>query len=108
MADLIDRQAAIALFEEKETDFDAKFSPPVKLKFAQSIANVLKKLPAVDAVEVCRCKDCRHGAKDDLDGTYQCVKDAEYDEDTNMYFGFSAWHEADFFCGYGKRREDDV
>lgn len=100
MADLIDRQAF-----RKALLIGAGYLDEDTLMTA---VNVLDCVPAVDAVEVCRCKDCRHGAKDDLDGTYQCVKDAEYDEDTNMYFGFSAYHEADFFCGYGERRADDA
>lgn len=63
---------------------------------------------SVDAVEVVRCKDCSFGIKDDFDDTWQCVKSAEYDEETDMYFGFSSYHGEDFYCAYGERRTNDA
>ena len=45
--------------------------------------------------EVVRCKDCKHSADDDCDAFY-CVK-------------WDKWEmPEDFFCGYGKRRTDDI
>lgn len=100
MADLIDRQALL----EK--------AGWVNLYGGNKSAHVvlsrdIHQLTAVDAVEVCRCKDCRHGIKDD-DGLYQCILGAEYDEETGMYFGFNAWYTEDFFCAHGERRTDDA
>ena len=77
MADLIYKKVALALIDE---------------------------MPTVDSVTVIRCKDCKHGIKDDIYDTWQCVKDAEYDEELCMYFGFTEWHRADFYCADGERR----
>lgn len=61
-------------------------------------------IPAVDAVEVCRCQDCRWYDTDD--GDLKCVKDAEWDEDAAMYTGLISYHLEDFYCADGQRRED--
>lgn len=52
--------------------------------------------PAVDAVEVTRCKDCKHGEIDDPDfpDQYYCRSGC-------------GWNKGDFYCAYGERREDD-
>lgn len=55
--------------------------------------DVVKKLPAVDSVEVVQCKDCAHT---ETDGTREpaiyCKK-------------WDRWEmPEDFFCGYGKRK----
>ena len=59
----------------------------------------LKLPPIVDAVEVVRCKDCKHCAVDrEADGNvpvYVCIE---------MYCGV----EADGFCAWGERREDET
>lgn len=69
------------------------------------IVHHIDRQPTVDAVEVVRCEGCVYGVEDDCDkGVWQCTKDAEYDEDSGMYFGFNSWHDADFFCAYGERR----
>ena len=48
-------------------------------------------VPAVDAVEVVRCKDCKHHEDEDLKTVY-CP---------NIVGG---WVDYDFHCGYGERR----
>jgi hypothetical protein len=52
-------------------------------------------VPAVDAVEVVRCKDCKHGEIDDPDfpDQYYCHEGC-------------GWNNEDFFCCYGERREE--
>ena len=74
-------------------------------KYSKDPAEGIKNLPAVDAVEVVRCRDCKWGVKDD--GLYQCTIDAEYDEELRGYIGFVDWHKAEHFCSYGERKDGE-
>ena len=52
--------------------------------------------PRVDAVEVVRCKDCKHYAEDELwCSSNCCVGDSH-----------ANWYPHDF-CSYGERREEE-
>ena len=42
----------------------------------------------VDAVEVVRCKDCKHSVWDEENEMWKCVESAELDEDAGEWFGF--------------------
>jgi hypothetical protein len=55
----------------------------------------VKTAPAVDAVEVVRCKDCNHGEIDDPDFPYQYY----------CHMGHM-WNDAYHFCADGERRAD--
>ena len=55
----------------------------------------LEKAPAVDAVEVVRCKDCKHY------GEYNCCWIHSADVD-----GTPIFVRDDDFCSYGERRTD--
>ena len=68
----------------------------------------VEKAPAVDAVEVVRCRDCKHGIWDDYEAMWQCVESADYDPELSMYHGFIIYEDADFYCNRGERREDDA
>ena len=55
----------------------------------------------VDAVEVVRCKDCKHGMKSRLHTDrhpkpYLCTKTWE-----------GGYHETDYYCAYGERKDND-
>ena len=56
----------------------------------------VKTAPAVDAVEVVRCKDCKHGDIDDpvFPCQYYC------------HMGHM-WNDAYHFCADGERRDDE-
>ena len=54
------------------------------------------KQPTVEAVEVVRCKDCKHYKKDSL----SCAMN---NKDRGEWFN---WYDADF-CSYGERREGE-
>ena len=56
----------------------------------------LSHLPTVDAVEVVRCKDCKHGCEDHEDA-YLC---------NNAYYGLIGFTRGEDFCSYGERRTD--
>lgn len=58
--------------------------------------HLLDEAPAVDAVEVVRCKDCKHCSQNTPDGLHWCEENeigALMDDD---------------FCSYGERRADDA
>lgn len=110
MADeLISRQALLAAFEAAEEDDIELYGVHISDCFpSERAAEIANKLPAVDAVEVVRCKDCRWGVESDFYKTYKCTIDAEYDENAGEYIGFVEWHKAEHFCSYGERREENA
>ena len=60
-----------------------------------AVRNFIVKLPRVDAVEVVRCKDCKH-----YDGE-RC------EHDRHAHQEFAVWAYDDDFCSYGERREGE-
>lgn len=58
------------------------------------MVRLLEKAPAVDAVEVVRCRDCKHYKPDE----YECGCD---------FAGGLPYVKADDFCSYGERRDYD-
>ena len=93
---LIDEQAAIAAIHREIYKFfdiceDDEESPMTYkdmrlLELNKSITKRLKDLPAVDAVPVVRCKDCRFA-----DAYYHCV-----------YTNF--WESAEDYCSRGEKK----
>ena len=60
---------------------------------------MIEDAPAADVVEVVRCKDCKHGQRNnygELRGHYNC----EYDTDGPL-------KPPRFFCSFGERREQE-
>ena len=104
-ADLIDRQELVSRLKKAGRFLKSCENTKAVTKAIGSVIDHIKTAPAVDAVEVVRCKDCVHGVIDD-DGLYRCIVGAEYDEETGMYFGFSEWYTENFFCAHGERRAD--
>lgn len=58
------------------------------------MVRLLEKAPTVDAVEVVRCRDCKHYKPDE----YECGCD---------FAGGLPYVKADDFCIYGERRDYD-
>ena len=84
MADLIDRkELRDALYEA-----DAVTMQGVK---------IINQFPAVDAVEVVRCKNCRKRH------TWECAMHYE-SEDGNEQYG---WENDNDFCSWGERKDGD-
>lgn len=75
--DLISRKALLKKVDEM----------PLYWKYEKAVSyihDIIKLSPAVDAVEVCRCKDCKHHKND-----FYCF-----------------YRKDDDFCSWGERRED--
>ena len=68
---------------------------------------VLEDMPTVDAVEVVRCEKCKHAVWDEEYEMRKCVEYADYDEELGEFFGFCQYHNGDFFCAYGERKDGD-
>ena len=66
----------------------------------QAFIEQVEAMPTVDAVEVIRCKYCKHWNQDEVFKTSSCR--ISYDEK-----GFEKQTDADFFCGYGKRKDGE-
>lgn len=118
MADLIDRQAAVlkaheCLFAQEVAAFEEflELIPAVdavprdvleQIRWERDIAIEQLKSYGVsfgekaDCAKVVRCKDCKHGEVDDPDFPRQ-----------HYCHEGCGWNDADFFCAYGERREDN-
>jgi hypothetical protein len=102
--DLISRSA---LLEEFNGIYDRHFKNSAYQfihDFFKAARRRINKAPAVDAVEVVRCKECKHGVWNEDEEMYQCVEGADYDPELAMYHGFICYKEADFFCKRGERK----
>ena len=64
------------------------------------VQQAIDKAPTVDAVEVVRCKDCKHRVVGWNNGAYHCG---------NPCYGMASGVELkdDDFCSYGERREGE-
>ena len=71
------------------------------------LMELLADVPTVDAVEVVRCEKCNHAVWDEEYEMWKCVKSAEYDEESGVWFGFCEYHNGDFFCADGERKGGD-
>ena len=86
MADLISKQEVCEVL--------AHFAPE---NYTQLVEMLVVKLPAVDAVEVVRCKDCMHWREESL---WCDMNSKDRGEHYNWY--------AEDFCSYGERREENA
>lgn len=108
MARLIDAWDLIEWLD----DFDRKNTLRIlggkkaKLLNSHYMRNVIVTVPRVDAVEVVRCKDCKHSVWDEENELWKCTESADYDEDAGEWFGFFEYHNGDFFCAYGEREDN--
>ena len=91
--DLISRSALRKKLGERARKYE--YSECTELTIYEDMHEV-KTAPAVDAVEVVRCKDCKHGDIDDpvFPCQYYC------------HMGHM-WNDAYHFCADGERRADD-
>ena len=76
--------------------------PPGKCYEYQKIS----KLPTVDAVEVVRCKDCKHGIYDEDEQMWECIVEVDFTGDLDTYSMFHEYNDLDHFCSYGERKDD--
>ena len=84
--------------------------PPIteQDKLARAVVKMcldeVKKIKPVDAVEVVRCKDCKHGVIDAGTNRLMCARCGEIRPNGHVWGGTSTLPEN--FCSYGERRTD--
>lgn len=71
------------------------------------VQKALETAQTVDAVEVVRCEKCNHAVFDEEYKMWKCVEYAEYDEESGVWFGYCEYHNGDFFCADGERKDGD-
>lgn len=80
------------------------FNVPVGDRMAERLIRAIDALPTEDAVEVVRCKDCKHFGMyefgDGSDGAQPACLTIEYDG----FVRFATSVEPDHFCSHGERR----
>ena len=78
------------------------------IEYSESdIGYMIRKRPTIDAVPIVRCEKCKHAVWDEEYEMWKCVKSAEYDEESGVWFGFCEYHNVDFFCADGERKDGD-
>ena len=85
---LLEKAVWMVEYDESGCGFDLKAVP---------IEDVLK-APAVEAVEVCRCKDCKH---------YCPYEGEEHKGDCAELVGLESCVYEDDFCSYGEKRSGE-
>ena len=102
MNDLISRSALLKAFENNiDTDVcqeDADYQYLWGFSW-ETVESAIQAAPAVDAVEVVRCKDCKHY------GLGACLK--IYSDGAASVYAWQ-YRKPDDFCSYGERRADDA
>ena len=68
--------------------------------------DLAEKIRNAGYVKVTRCRDCINGRFKHQD-MYECMKDADIDENTGVAYGFIDYHDPDFFCAYGERKTEN-
>ena len=61
----------------------------------------IEKMPTVDAVEVVRCKDCKH--YDNTEGIQWCSLNSKFAQCGTDWHSFPE----DGYCSYGERKDND-
>lgn len=89
---LIDANEAYAIARDSGCHNDFSMS----LADLTSLREVLEDCPTVDAVEVVRCKDCKHYERGRCEGNHDICTEEEY------WF----YVKPDDFCSCGERRAD--
>ena len=96
MARLIDADAIIDFI-----DVDSTWDPLETCFSEQDVVNMLESAPTVDAVEIVRCRNCKH---------YKPQKKSAHWENRANYCNrvVTIKVQPDDFCSYGKRKDDEV
>lgn len=111
---LIDADACTKLFDKefKETMRLIRQGETYLDNLAEGFAEahiVIRSMPSVDAVNVVRCKDCKHSDdechKDGLRSCMRGIKADDYNETGHIYLFKELVRDVDY-CSYGERRKE--
>ena len=105
---LIDADALFKAIKSEKRFF--RFGVPNTLKLMFDYLHIIiKEQPTVDAVEVVRCKDCKHWLAEKPERC-KALKQAPYGL-CNIYPQRTDWQDTRYeedFCSYGERRTDET
>lgn len=103
--DLISRSALLK--QMKRIMFDTPLVYQIDAKSAcETIEALVDVAPAVDAVEVVRCKDCKHSAIDNYTKCRMCILNGEVRPNGHIWFGTVV--NDDRFCSYGENMDAEA
>jgi hypothetical protein len=71
-------------------------------EFVGDVADSMREAPTVDAVEVVRCKDCKHYSSDQ----YGCECGLHSEKENEDYPAFAVQMLPNDFCSYGERKDN--
>ena len=69
-------------------------------------SRVADHLIANDVVPVVRCKDCEHCIWDEEYNEWECVRSADFNDETGQWYGVIEFVEEVHFCSYGERKDN--
>ncbi len=100
---LIDSDVAFRFFRDQKVQETGAFSKGVNkgLNIAKSAIHNPDAIPSVDAVEVVRCRDCRHYKELGICSIHSSEPDP-------FNTGYDVYMESDAFCSYGERRNNSL
>lgn len=98
MADYIDRKALLDSICGNIIVTHRPGKPSLEIRGANKVINFIEEAPAVDAVEVVRCKDCKFYNN-------HALKDVVFDADA-CHWNADEQPDPDDFCSAGERREE--
>ena len=109
---LIDANALIAEFDERNSDTFFQYHTRANKEYWWGMntgvnwgVNTINNATTVDAVEVVRCKDCKHGIWDEEEQMWECVLPVDLTGDRDTYSMFREYNEGEHFCANGERKE---
>jgi hypothetical protein len=93
MSDLISRSALLGGYDvRKVTEYDES---GCGLEYKAVPVEAIEAAPAVDAVEVVRCRDCKHYQPEPMGSVLYCYQNRR-------------WTEPDFYCADGAKMDAEV
>ena len=111
MADLISREAAIEALGERPYNWTDSDSEIAEVCAWESYKSAIENVPAVDAVPVVRCGECKHRPIDNRgedDRTGFAIEFPDSCCPCQCEDGWYNWYPSDdWFCADGERRESE-
>ena len=78
-----------------KTECNPYGKPTLDFESGKKVIEHLERMSSADVVQVCRCKDCKHHAYDEIFSCYWCE-----------HPGMAGEVKPDFYCAYSERREE--
>ena len=108
MPDLITRAAALAQIKENYCDWCDHTDLCKSCETYDCIVTIEQHVPAVDAVPVVRCRDCKHRPTENRNRNGFAIEFPDEKCPCQCEDGWYNWYpDDDWFCADGERRNED-